>query len=395
MSNQELQQVSKPPVPPPIPPPPKEYSGTPEQISRSPVVDGYRPPQLPPKQLASNPSTTSLPPHRTSSSDSGPPLPPLPSELRTATNNPTSTQGLTQGPPAFAQPNLQYPLRGVARTEITGAYSRRHELESPVSPLQPETYPQQYLPFPTSNNPQMAPYQAPTSVQQPPYGHVTQYSPGLTQLPQQHTQQYMKKPTVAPPKDLISSPLEVTLPSQTGNLPPLPAPPIPPNPEKEALLKAISQALVAETQRTLESNKTAVSHLIAQQSSLRSAHGVLQAEVEQLQSLDATLDNNERVLRSSMQEAEKVMKDAAGRPRPDIDDVLVCPTVVGSQLYSIVADEKACEDARVALGRGLDKGRITLDVFVKQTRSLAREEFLKKALIRKIALGMGLEEHPW
>jgi len=96
-----------------------------------------------------------------------------------------------------------------------------------------------------------------------------------------------------------------------------------------------------------------------------------------------------------MQEAEKVMKDAAGRPRPDIDDVLVCPTVVGSQLYSLVADEKACEDARVALGRGLDKGRITLDVFVKQTRSLAREEFLKKALIRKIALGMGLEEHPW
>jgi ESCRT-I complex subunit TSG101 len=96
-----------------------------------------------------------------------------------------------------------------------------------------------------------------------------------------------------------------------------------------------------------------------------------------------------------MVEAEKVMRDAAGRRRPEVDEVLVCPTMVGSQLYALVAEEKACGDARVALGRGLDKGRLPLDVFVKQTRSIAREEFLKKALIRKIAQGMGLDERAW
>jgi ESCRT-I complex subunit TSG101 len=122
---------------------------------------------------------------------------------------------------------------------------------------------------------------------------------------------------------------------------------------------------------------------------------MLQRELEQLQHLDATLETNERVLRSAMSEADQVMRDAAGRRRPQVDEVLVCPTVVGSQLYALVADEKACGDSRVALGRGLDKGRLSLDIFVKQTRSIAREEFLKKALIQKIATGMGLDERQW
>ena len=89
------------------------------------------------------------------------------------------------------------------------------------------------------------------------------------------------------------------------------------------------------------------------------------------------------------------MRDAAGRRRPDVDEVVVCPTVVGSQLYNLVADMKACEEARGALGRGLDRGRVGLEIFVKQTRSLAREEFLKKALARKVARGMGLDERKW
>lgn len=96
-----------------------------------------------------------------------------------------------------------------------------------------------------------------------------------------------------------------------------------------------------------------------------------------------------------MLSAEGVMRDAAHRKRPEIDEILVCPTVVGSQLYNLVADQKACEEARLVLVRGLDRGRISLDVFVKQTRSCAREEFLKKALRKKVAKGMGLDERAW
>lgn len=96
-----------------------------------------------------------------------------------------------------------------------------------------------------------------------------------------------------------------------------------------------------------------------------------------------------------MAQADGVMRDAKGRRRPEVDEVLVCPTVVGNQLYNLVAEQKASEEVRMSLGRALDKGRISLEVYVKQTRALAREEYFKKALIRKVARGMGLDEKRW
>jgi ESCRT-I complex subunit TSG101 len=176
---------------------------------------------------------------------------------------------------------------------------------------------------------------------------------------------------------------------------PLPVPPVPPNPQKDALMNALSQALVSQTNQIIASNISAATSLEAQQFALRSAHTVLQSELEQLEKLDRALESNERILRNAMQEAELVMRDASGRRRPEVDEVLVCPTVVGGQLYTLVAEEKACEETRLALGRGLDKGRVGLEVFVKQMRMLGREEFLKKALVRKIAKGMGLDDSRW
>jgi len=87
-----------------------------------------------------------------------------------------------------------------------------------------------------------------------------------------------------------------------------------------------------------------------------------------------------------------VVASAATRDVPGVDDVLVVPTVVGGQLYELACEERAVGDAMFVLGRALERERIGVDVFLKQTRSLAREQFLKKALIKKIAKGMGLLE---
>lgn len=112
-----------------------------------------------------------------------------------------------------------------------------------------------------------------------------------------------------------------------------------------------------------------------------------------MQQLDAVLASNEKILRDAMVEADRVMEEGRRRKAPDVDDVLVAPTVVGGQLYTLAAEEKGIADALFVLGRALDKGRIGADVFVKQTRSLAREQFLKKALIKKIAKGMALDDY--
>ena len=87
------------------------------------------------------------------------------------------------------------------------------------------------------------------------------------------------------------------------------------------------------------------------------------------------------------------MEKAKRRELPDVDKVLIAPNVVGEQLYQLVADDRSISDAMFALTRALDKGRVGPDVFVRQTRSLAREQFMKKALIKKISEGMGLSRN--
>jgi ESCRT-I complex subunit TSG101 len=66
--------------------------------------------------------------------------------------------------------------------------------------------------------------------------------------------------------------------------------------------------------------------------------------------------------------------------------------VVGKQLYDLVAEEQGIQQALYALQAALVRGVIGVDSWSRHTRSLAREALLKRALIRKIGRGMGLDE---
>lgn len=192
--------------------------------------------------------------------------------------------------------------------------------------------------------------------------------------------------------DLLTSPLDVTLPSQdpshTTNLP---APPIPPNPQKDALLNALSQSLNHRLTTTLSANAAAAASLRSQNQSLAAALSRLQSELRDLDAIDAQVTTNETVLRDAMRDADRVMTDAAARRRPDIDDVLVAPTVVGNQLYREAAEIGALVESRALLGKALDRGGVGTSEWARVLRALAREEFGKRALVKKIARGMGLD----
>lgn len=77
---------------------------------------------------------------------------------------------------------------------------------------------------------------------------------------------------------------------------------------------------------------------------------------------------------------------------PSVDELLVAPTAVANQLYDAVAEERALGDTIFVLGRAVEKGRINPQTFVKVTRGLAREWWLKKVLVRKCAVGLGLDD---
>ncbi|SPQ26452.1 bc42b8f4-d8ff-4541-849f-55079447849d [Thermothielavioides terrestris] len=200
--------------------------------------------------------------------------------------------------------------------------------------------------------------------------------------------QAQPKPKPPPPPDLMDDDLTLTIPSPSS----VPPPPIPPNPEKDLLLQRLAQALHAHRQKARAQNEASLRGLQAQHAALLNALATLQSESAQLNQLSALLAADAAILQDSLRKADAVIESSANHPRPDIDELLVAPTVVGNQLYELVAEERALADAIFVLGRAVERGRVAPQTFAKMTRSLAREWYLKKALVKKIGRGMGLAE---
>lgn len=220
-------------------------------------------------------------------------------------------------------------------------------------------------------------------------------------------------PKKAATPDLLTSPFELELPDPASSS--APPPPIPPNPEKDALLQNLSRTLTQTLQSNVEKTNSGLQPLHSQSKALQNATVTLQSEIAALNNLHTTLQSNVSILQHSLQQSDGVIADAqarlassessssssfappetasAGKPAaglPPIDEVLVAPTVVGKQVYDLVADERGIQRALYALHIGLVKGRVGVDTWARHTRGLAREAFLKKALIHKAGEGMGL-----
>ncbi|KND87573.1 hypothetical protein TOPH_07751 [Tolypocladium ophioglossoides CBS 100239] len=189
-----------------------------------------------------------------------------------------------------------------------------------------------------------------------------------------------------PPPNILDEPLTLEVPAQSV----VAAPPIPPNPEKDALLRQLAQTLAAIRQRSRKKNETSLSGLRGLRTAMQSAVPALQSEMSQLTQLSNVLSSNANILHDALRKAGGVIEGSKNHPAADIDELLVAPTVVSNQLYTLVAEERALGDAIFMLGRAVERGRISPAVFAKMTRSLAREWYLKKALVRKIGQGMGM-----
>ncbi|KAH7313791.1 UEV domain-containing protein [Stachybotrys elegans] len=347
-------------TPPPLPPLPPEMASSPVSQARSPPVGaGPPPPPKPPKPHQADRADARI--GSPASSSSGPPLPPLPGQA-SAGNRASRYDSAPPLPPQAAPSN-----------------------RSPQGPPPPQQqYPQQHAqhqaqPFPPHQ------YRPPPPGSMPPGQHgMTGWNPAIP-MPQHMQPQQQPKPA-PPPPDLLDDPVASELPAASA----VAAPPIPPNPEKDALLRQLAQTLAAMRQRSRQQNESSMAGLQAQRAAMQSVFPVLQSELGQLGHLSGILTSNTIILREALHKADAVIEGSGRHPTPDIDELLVAPTVVSNQLYMTVAEERALGDAIFMLGRAVERGRISPAVFAKLTRSLAREWYLKKALVRKIGEGMGL-----
>ena len=235
-------------------------------------------------------------------------------------------------------------------SEQANTYQNRYSQQGP-RPITVGQYQNGYPPAYQDHN-QRPPSQP--SYQQP--------SPQVYQASRHPPQQPPQQSKPNAPEDLLTSPFETALPTQPTNVAP---PPIPPNPQKDAILSAFSQTLTQQIHTSHASNLAALTPLHAQQAALTQTLNAINREISQLNDLEALLSSNENILHQAMRDADKVLEDAKRRTVPNIDEVLVAPTVVAGQLYQSVAEEKAIEESRAVLGKALDKGRIGGGVWAK------------------------------
>ncbi|TQW00130.1 tumor susceptibility protein [Cordyceps javanica] len=355
---QAPQPQRQPETPPPVPPLPVEMAARPAQLSAS---EQARPP-IPPKSP------------QAARSSSGPPLPPLPPTSPPASQRqPSRYDSAPPLPPQAHQPGLGN-TQGVTNfgTSVTSppGYHSHHTSTHQANPSTSTT-----LPTYSQGNWQQ---------QSAPPGTWGQTHHNQIQHPPPEQTPARAQP---PPRDLLlDDPLTVDIPPPST----VRAPPIPPNPEKDQLLRQLAQTLAYMRQQSRQQNEQSMAGLQAQRAAMVNAMAGLQSELGQLTQLSSVLSSNTNILHEALRRADGVIEGSANHAKPDIDELLVAPTVVSNQLYSLVAEERALGDAIFMLGRAVERGKIPPAVFAKTTRSLAREWYLKKALARKIAQGMGM-----
>ncbi|KAG5985125.1 hypothetical protein E4U43_006112, partial [Claviceps pusilla] len=341
-----------PPVLPP-PPPPKDF--TPSSSTSNPVS----PPAVVETARAPAPSRYDSAPPLPSQVQPSPPPPPPPSNLQPQQQQPQQYAPHHQIPPGAAS---------------VGTHGMPQPPYSPqAGPLQPAQW--------QFTRPSLPDYAA----------SEARLTPHHQQQRQRHHHHHQTGPPAPPappppPPNILDEPLTLVVPTNTTVAPP----PIPPNPEKDNLLRQLARTLFVVRQQTRQQNESSMAGLQAQRNAMQQAMAGIQSESSQLTQLSNLLTSNTNILHEALRKADGVIEGSRSHPTPDIDELLVAPTVVSNQLYNLVAEERALCDVIFILGRAVERGRISPAVFAKTTRSLAREWYLKKALVRKIGQGMGM-----
>ncbi|KAJ1569886.1 hypothetical protein HK096_011063 [Nowakowskiella sp. JEL0078] len=94
--------------------------------------------------------------------------------------------------------------------------------------------------------------------------------------------------------------------------------------------------------------------------------------------------NNIEILQSKNRELVESIESIKSQPDANVDEAITGGTVLNNQLLDVVAEDHAIDDTIQMLFEALDKHDTELAIFLKHVRSLAREQFMKRALIKKI-----------
>lgn len=114
----------------------------------------------------------------------------------------------------------------------------------------------------------------------------------------------------------------------------------------------------------------------------------IQDEMARLEAVRAVCSSVGEKMGLAVMQGEERVRELERRGEVGVDEVVCSVSIVHNQLVDLVAEDNAIEDTIYHLARALDSERIDLNVFLKQTRLLAREQYQKRVLIEKIKVGL-------
>ncbi|GFZ43579.1 hypothetical protein JCM24511_01299 [Saitozyma sp. JCM 24511] len=401
-----LPQYRPAPTPPPHPYPPNNVQTPPRQASGSyPYQAAQSPP--PPAQSPPVPNRPTQVPRAGSLPPGSPQVPNVPQRPY----NPSTLPGGPSQLPPTAQPGPPPPALGPSYAQ----QPMPQHVDPRYGPLQdgyPTGYPshttQQYQPAPPQSYPpqpsqtsQQPPLGQPASATHPSEAYANPTYPAHPPQPLQPPQPRepapgpQTRPSRQPMPDLLSSPEAATSslpgPSELGAPPPLP-PSKPPPPSLLHLHSILLPHLTASLPPLLQSLQNSRTHLVERREDLGSGEPAIRDEMARLEAVKKVCDSVGRKMEDVVHKGQERVADLDERGEVSVDEVVCGISIVHNQLIDLVAEDNAIEDTIYHICRALDAERIDLDRFLKSIRSLAREQYMKRALIERILQGMGQKQ---
>ncbi|KAH0830535.1 hypothetical protein J3R83DRAFT_1987 [Lanmaoa asiatica] len=221
-----------------------------------------------------------------------------------------------------------------------------------------------------------------------------------------------------PPPQVLTPPVATRLNLLDDESPPpqppsAPAPPRPPNPELLQLHAHVHDKIRSEFSSLSQLMILEADRLRAQQTDLLAGEPAIRDEMARLEAVRDVCRNVAARLRSTVEQAERNLAELRRKGDPEVDELVCSTSIVHNQqvfilptcarsatahrrglflfvnrLINLVSEDNATEDTIYHLHRALNAGRIDLERFLRTTRVLAEEQFMKRALIEKIQVGV-------
>ncbi|KAG4304832.1 hypothetical protein PORY_001885 [Pneumocystis oryctolagi] len=164
------------------------------------------------------------------------------------------------------------------------------------------------------------------------------------------------------------------------------------NPVNAQLIKQIAIILQENAEKTLKTIAQLLLQVKSDREKILRSQTQIEREMTELFHFKEQCEKKILILKKKIQTSRSLIEKYKGMKEPLIDDIIIPQNSLSKQFYDLVSDEKSIEDTIYVLWRLLEEERIDLDIFLKHTRNLAQEQFMKKVLIKKINKELGASE---